>query len=361
MKTLSNIRFILTVIAIALMTACEHRPLIDPGNVHYVRVYVDTTLLNVTTGFYNAQNVRPEFSRPDIMRFMLCDRNTGALVAERYLRTMGEDEKGIYYEGHIACDPGEYDMVVYNFNTPYTTIRNEYSFHEIEAYTNPAAIHAMGSGYVGRSPENIGRLVYQPDHLFRSAIEGVQVNVSGAVDTLRNSKGDFFRAESIVKSYYIQLYLRGAQFVSTVSGYMTGMGGSARLHGPVPNLEDPVSHPLEMIYGDQTVQNPSEKSPEDGGGAEDDSIIYTTFHTFGKLPDETTDLHLAFDIITKDGRGFTVDLDITEEFGKPTALEKQWILLNKVIIIPEAEPDNDGGFRPGVEEWIDASTDIVIW
>ena len=37
----------------AVLSSCEHRVLTDPTNVHYVRVYLDENIKNVTYGFYN--------------------------------------------------------------------------------------------------------------------------------------------------------------------------------------------------------------------------------------------------------------------------------------------------------------------
>lgn len=48
----------------ALLTVrCERRPLVDAGNTHYVRVYLDEELKNVTTGFYDPTLENPTTQR----------------------------------------------------------------------------------------------------------------------------------------------------------------------------------------------------------------------------------------------------------------------------------------------------------
>ena len=168
------------------------------------------------------------------------------------------------------------------------------------------------------------------------------------VDTLRNADGDHFTAGSIVLSYYLQIRVKGAQWISSATGLLTGMAGSATLHDGNPILEDPVTIYFEMQRGDV----------EQGT---DEAYIYTTFHTFGKLPDQDNKLQLTFDVRTTDGRALTVTIDITDEFSKPDAIEHQWLLLDTVLTIPEPEgPSGGDGFVPEVDDWEDIETDIII-
>lgn len=56
----------------------------------------------------------------------------------------------------------------------------------------------------------------------------------------------------------------------------------------------------------------------------------------------------------------TTTLDITDKFSEPDAIEHQWLLLDQVLIIPEPENPDGGGFVPGVDDWDDIETDIII-
>ena len=54
-----------------LLLSCEHRPLHDPYNGHYVRVYIDEHIKNVTYGFYDESREKPVYKRPNVLRIML--------------------------------------------------------------------------------------------------------------------------------------------------------------------------------------------------------------------------------------------------------------------------------------------------
>ena len=43
--------YLLFAVAVLAAGGCVRRPLVDIENTHYVRVYLDEQLLNVTTGF----------------------------------------------------------------------------------------------------------------------------------------------------------------------------------------------------------------------------------------------------------------------------------------------------------------------
>ena len=49
-----------------LFTSCEHRPLVEQNNMHYVRIYLDEKLRNVNFGFYDETKKKPEYSTPQI-------------------------------------------------------------------------------------------------------------------------------------------------------------------------------------------------------------------------------------------------------------------------------------------------------
>ena len=60
------------------------------------------------------------------------------------------------------------------------------------------------------------------------------------------------------------------------------------------------------------------------------------------------------------GKPYYETIDITDVFSTPEALEHQWLLIDKTIVIPDPPPSAGGGFNPGVDEWGDIHTDITI-
>ncbi len=329
---------------IMFMAACERRPLEDPVNVHYIRVYVDEQIKNVTTGFYADDRVKPAYASPSAVRVALYDPSSGNMVSERYLRESARDEKGLYFHGYIDAEQGEYNLLAYNFGTESAILANENHFFTSYAYTNSVSpLVAQGLPSRNRSEE---RVVNMPDNLFLAQMESIKIGSSIGVDTLYTAGGEHFRAESIVKSYYLQLKIRGVQYASSISSLLTGLGGSVSLRGAVLNEADPVT-----IWFDCHNTEP----------VDNEAILYTTFSTFGKLPAETNILNLSFAIVTTAGQMLVADIDITDEFYKPDAVNHQWILLDKVIELTGPEiGEGGGGFVPGVNDWADVSTDIII-
>ena len=55
---------------VLLSSRCNRRPLVDAGNTHYVRVYLEEEIKNVTTGFYNPELAKPEYSTPEITAYI---------------------------------------------------------------------------------------------------------------------------------------------------------------------------------------------------------------------------------------------------------------------------------------------------
>lgn len=327
---------------------CNRRPLVDPGNTHYVRVYVDEELKNVTTGFYDPALPRPEYGSPEALKVILCDPASGHIVAERYLRNQGNDSRGHFYDGYIVADPGKYCLLTYNFGTESTLLRNEQLYHGAEAYTDeiPEHIHDR----LSRAGNTDERIVYTPDHLFVDRCETVSIPYQNRIDTLRNAAGDYFSGSSIVKSYYLQIRVKGAQWISSAEALLTGMAGSTTLHDGCIQTNDPVTLYFDMACNDGTQRSNGE------------ATLYATFSTFGKLPEQTNRLDLTFDIITTDGRALTATLDITDEFSELDAVQHQWLLLDEVLDIPEPDTPEDGGggFTPGIGDWEDIDTDIII-
>ena len=144
-------RYLLIVIAaVAVCLSCERRELLEPSSAHYVRVYLDEDIKNVTTGFYNDDNIRPEYQTPDVLRFLLFDQRTERLVAERFLRVRKEDDKGVYYEGYISAPPGNYKMLAYNFDTEVCIIDGYNDYRNAYVYTGKVTTNlSVKAGSVG--------------------------------------------------------------------------------------------------------------------------------------------------------------------------------------------------------------------
>lgn len=348
-------------LCLLLAGGCEFRPLLDPTNVSYVRVYVDETILNVTTGYYNERFYHPSYTRPAILRVGLFDTETGNLVAERYLRNQGDDELGHYYDGTIVIGAGTYDLIAYNFGTESTIVGNEYNCFGMTAFTNEIspAIKAKlksrtktgedeGDATVTKADESIR---YDADHLFVANAVGVTVREHDKVDTLRSTTGEpYFYAESLVKSYYIQVGIKGIQYVASSASLLTGMSRQA--------------HPLDRDFvsgGEATLyfEMMNGTYPDRG---DDYACIYTTFGTFGRLPDADNQMLVSFEFQTTYGTTYQETFPLADEFMHEDAIVHQWIIIDKVIEIPDPPPDyqGQGGLKPSVDKWGEVDSEFTI-
>lgn len=362
MRRLSDIICaVFSICVIAMAVSCEKRPLMEISNTHYVRVYVDETILNVTTGFYNDAYNRPNYKSPSVLRVTLTDPATGDVKAERYLRNQGHDADGHYYDGYIIADPGEYQLIAYNFDTESTIIGSGNNHFQINAYTNEIASHLytkIPSRSKAPSKDDgkggpVESIVYDPDHLFVADCGNVHVPYVNHIDTLKTPEGKpHFEATSIVKSYFIQIKIKGAQYVSSAVSLLEGMAGSTRLSDRTPSQDNPVTIYFEM-----------NSDRDKARAAGDEAMIYTTFGMFGRTEGLTNLLEVTFDFMTTYGQPYSATFDITQDFSKPEAVDHQWLLLDHVIEIPPPPPGSSsggGGFKPSVDDWGEVNTDIII-
>lgn len=342
--------YALVVTLVVLVTSCERRPLLELSNTHYVRVYIDEDLKNVTSGFYREDCQHPAYKSPDIMRVMLADPETGFVRAERFLRNKGEDEKGTYYDGYIVADPGHYCLLAYNFDTESTIISEINNHHKAKASTNEIALQ-LRTRIPSRSQKNppsksVPRenIVYDPDHLFASSCGDIYIPYVDYVDTLRTETGEYFHSKSIVKSYYIQVRVKGLEYSTSSVALMTGMAGSVWLHNGEMDKKDPVTLYFEMIHDKNA----------------DEAVIYATFNTFGKIPEAENELEITFDFLTVYGEPYSEAIDISDIFSTKEAIENQWLIIDRTIVIPEPPKIKDEGMKPSLDDWTDVETDIII-
>lgn len=337
-----------------LLTACERRPLVDLSNVHYVRVYIDEEIKNVTTGFYNENYARPEYESPYVLRITLADPQSGEVKAERYLKDVREDERGTYYEGYIIANPGTYTLMAYNFDTRVTRIDKPENHKEAKAYTSTIPSHLKTKLHSQAVKSGNEKIVFDPDHLFVSNCGKTVINYSEDLDTLKAADGDWLCAKSLVKSYYLQVRIKGMQYVSSAVSLLSGMSGSAWLQSEEADMGDASTVYFEMIPG-ETPSTGLSKAP-----ADEEVILYTTFSTFGKIPEKENDLQMTFDFMTVYGKPYTETLNITDIFYTEDAIEHQWLLIDHLIEIPEPPEQSGGGLSPSVGTFDEIHTEIII-
>lgn len=314
---------------VIVLSGCQHRALVDPVNLHYVKVYFNQQIQNTTYGFYDEEYIKPTFKTPSIMRFMLCESASGSVISERFLTDIGEDEKGRYIEGYITCPPGQYQMLAYNWDTELTRVKAQNNCKTVSAYTE---MHSKKVDTVFKSPD-----------LLFVAKDRIVVNKKNKVDTLYGVNSKKFDASSIVESYFLKIPIRGLTNMRELNAVVTGFSPEEQL---LDNLrtDEQVGIYTTMKMGKEVEEDVYE--------------FYTTFNTFAHVPGAISKLHIIFYLSLENGNMYSLDVDITEKFNSPDVLEHNWIIIDTVYDAPEGV--GGGGFSPGVSQWETVSSDVYI-
>lgn len=326
---------------------CEHRPLLDPANRHFLRVYFDEHIKNVTYGFYDRAQQDSGCTVPKIMRVALYNPSSGKQVYEGYLQKNGSDERGKYVEGYLPVSEGVYHMLLNKFDGTSTYLRNEYTYQDAQVYTKPVSKYVMDNLQSTRDGAAMlgGNILYEPDHYFVESSEYIELNRLPYIDTLRTSSGDYYTAQSVVKTYYLQVNIKGAEYVSSASGYLTGLAGSVYLVNRELDSANEAS-----IYFPLKSNHTTKRS--------EIAQAYTTFNTFGKLPNSDGTLTVVFEFKTNYGTVQVEKIELNDLFETDMVKNEQWIIIDKVI---EIEPTPvGGGMQPSVGNWGTISGDITI-
>lgn len=338
---------IITLLMAVLLFAssCERRPFAE-------RTTGVNLLLKVNTKIENTTDVPV----PDMMRIDLYDPVTGEI---QYTDYVGPDG------GYIYPAPGTYDLIVYNIGTESTVIRNEANYDEVEAYTNDisaflkaqmasfltkraqaraererARQEANNSSTKVEDPETSApeeRIVYEPDHLFVGHAKSIEIPVMH-VDEEDLEIVIEVGAETVVETWVIEVAnVIGLQWVQNAVAIMSGQVESYFI-GRHEDSENVVSIFFEM-----------EKNKENGS-------ILGRFNTFGKHPNEISELSFDVNITDTGGNDHHFHFDVTSEFfDNPN----KHIVIEEVIEIEEPKTEG-GGFDPSVEDWEDIQTDIIL-
>lgn len=336
------------------LSSCEHRPLVELNELHYVRIYLDERLRNVNFGFYDETKEKPEYSTPNAMRVALFDPITGNMVTERYLRDRGVDEKGVYFHGLIPASDGKYNLMAYSFGTSALRVKDEKFYFGIKAYTSPVSDlikDRLVSSRSGTYEDYIEEedILYEPEHFFVTNTENVCIGLTDKVDTLRNHDGSDFMANSIVKTYYIQVNVKGVKYVNSAVALITGMAGSVTLHNKELDSGNPASIYFSMKNDVKKMRN-----------NDDIAVVYATFNTFGKLQDREGFIYITFEFNTVWGNVQTETIRVTDMFETQEVKEKQWIIIDKLIEIQPDDEEFSGSTDPGVNQWGEIRGDITI-
>lgn len=333
------LRHIVVAFVILSAASCKHRPLLEPDDYVRVEVAVDVeTLQNIKTDIYNEKVPVPEIDA-DVMRVLFFEHESGALAAESYIsdvRTSSDGRKVV--GGDLALRPGLYKLLIYNFGTQDTQIRENYSYDLMEGYTEQVSSSIQKSLSL-RADDVTSIPYYQPDHLLVASDETQSIPYHTGIYTIEAN------AASVVETWYLQIKVEGLQWVTSAQAVLGGM-----VHSNIISRNERVEEPQTSVY------MPLIKSDDKGT-----PVVCCVFNTFGHIENSHNPLSVTFNLKTVDGRTLQQSFDVSNLFYTENALKHKWLLLDETITVEAPEQiGGGGGFDPVVDDWEEENYDVII-
>ena len=325
--------------------SCERRPLEDPDFNTRIRVKVDIkTIQNVTCDIYNDKIPLPELN-PEVLRVMFYDHHKDQLLGETFIYDKSVDENGdTFIHGDISILPGDYKILIYQFGTEASLIKNYSSYSNALAYTDPISEEEMKALQLKAemASANGSQLIHhQPDHIIAARSEYEHIPYHSGTYTVSTE------ARSLVESYYLQVKVDGLQYVSSAKAVLSSMAPSVNMASEEKNIQNPCAIYIPLIKSDDKGQD----------------VACNVFNTFGRIPESTNDLKVTFELKTTDGRSINETFDISDLFLSEECIKHHWLLIDKKIIVPEPpdpKPGEGGGFDPKIDDWESINSEIII-
>ena len=357
--------FHIVLLAVAMVisfASCERRPLVDPSETVRIRIKVNVkAVTNVNTNIRTSVHMysgteslwQPKLDQlnPSMMRVLVYDPDTDRLLLQKFISSTTVDEDGQkVFAGDLGIGHGNYNFLVYNFDTPTTQVSEENKESTILAYTGEisSTMRAKILGTKGDEDDYAGISIhYEPEHLLVANERNVRISPHDTMVVIQTV------ANTVVDSYYLQVRVKGLKFASTATAVISGLSPSNHI-----GLNERTVDPSAAVVFD--MQKGYDSSIED----ENQDVLCAVFNTFGKIEDISSNLYVTFSVYDIAGnlRQYTANLD--EVFDSELCKKYHWLIINDEIIdIPDpgTNPSGEGGgFQPQVDDWEEEVGEIAI-
>lgn len=339
-------RFVSMLIAALLLFSlgsCKRRPLTVADYSVNVVINIDKDIVN-----YRVSH------DPELMRVAFFDHEDGHLMTQAFLPPEG---------GKVNVIPGRtYDVLVYNFDTEVTLIKDENSFSKIIATTNTISDafksklksrgtksptkNTVSSADDVKSPDDAKSdtkddddetIVYDPDHLYVGRLNTVEMPARSVDSPEVTLTVD---CETVVQTWILEVdKIKGAEYIGSISAVITGLSEFNKISTGLRSKDY-----ASVFFDIQSIGK--------------DGILTTKFNTFGENPEVTEPQILSLVITDTGGKGYIFNVDVSSQFPD----NKEQIIRVKTddIVIPEPEKKGGGGIAPSVDEWKDIVSEIII-
>ena len=331
-------------------SACIRRDLGDPNELVKIRVQVDIQAIsNITTNVYNEKIPAPSLNT-DMMRVMVYDPSSKNVVTQSFISNKTYNENGEQvFNGTLNIGFGNFDVLVYNFDTPTTQVRQESNEMSALAYTNPIPEVQQSKYMASKAQRDIAgnfSINYEPDHFVVARERNLRISPRDTVVVIETT------AKTIIDTYYLQIHVEGMQFASSATAVISGLSPSNHF-GLNERTEDPTAGVCFDLL----------KSTDERYAGANKDVLCAVFNTFGKIEDVASDLIVTFNVTDTAGNLLQYDFDLNTVFKTKEAIEYHWLLIDDTITIPDPGPgpaQGGGGFQPKVDDWEEEQGEIVL-
>ena len=344
-------------------SACHRRPLEEPSGAVRIAIKVDVkTVTNVNANIRssvvlygsNTSLWEEKMSQldPELMRVLVYDPETDKLLTQSFISSTEIDDEGNkVFMGSLGISHGNYNFLVYNFDTPTTQVNQENSEQSIIAFTDEVS-PAMKARYLGTKADDDEdiNIHYEPEHLLVANEKDVRISPHDTLVVVRTE------ASTVVDTYYLQVRVKGMQFASSASAVISGLSPSNHIGYNIRTVDPSAAVVFDMQKGQDLSLDGDNKD-----------VLCAVFNTFGKIDQVSSDLYVTFNVFDTAGnlRQYTANLD--DVFKTEEAILYHWLIVDEsclVIDIPDPgvnppTPGN-GGFQPQVDDWEEEEGTMVL-
>ena len=345
-------------------SGCHRRPLEDPNEAVRIAIKVDVkTVTNVNANIrssvvlYGTSTTlwEEKLSQldPDLMRVLVYDPETDRLLTQSFISAASIDDEGNkVFMGSLGISHGNYNFLVYNFDTPTTQVNQENSEQSIIAFTDEIS-PAMKARYLGTKADDDEdiNIHYEPEHLLVANQKDVRISPHDTLVVVHTE------ASTVVDTYYLQVRVKGMQFASSASAVISGLSPSNHIGYNIRTVDPSAAVIFDMQKGQDLSLDGDNKD-----------VLCAVFNTFGKIKDITSNLYVTFNVYDTAGNLLQYTANLDTVFNTEEAILYHWLIVDEsclVIDIPDPQggdkPANaGGGFQPQVDDWEEETGEITL-
>ena len=356
---------LLSAMVLLAAVSCHRRPLEEPSEA--VSINIDVNVRAVTNVNTNVRSTVKIYGtntslfdeklaqlQPELMRVLVYDPATDKLIAQSFIsRTETKADGEAVFSGNLGISHGNYNFLVYNFDTPTTQVTAENTEEGILAYTDviSAAMRSRFLGTKGGELNNGISIRYEPEHLMVGNERDVRISPHDTLVVIHTE------ATTIVDTYYLQVRVKGLQFASTATAVISGLSPSNHIGRNQRTVDPSTAVAFEMKKGQDISLD-----------GDNQDVLCAVFNTFGKIDSVSSELFVTFNVFDTAGNLLQYQANLDQVFESELAKKNKWLIIDDsvlVIDIPDpgsGQPGQSGGsgFQPQVDDWNEESGEIEL-